>query len=366
MNKTHKLLILASLLLTIVFAALGQPLLGFISFLVANTILACPAPRCCANALGTLAPAQVIVMEALSLVFAKRPILKNISTGFTDKDGSPYALFNQEVFTRTLGIPPVQAFGAAVNARADTDVGVTLNQYSQVYYQFTPQQYSATNRDLIRESAQPLATAIANYMVDQVATLWTPANYPARTGADAIANNATLTKSIVGAGWDYTHLQSVRGILNKAGVPLALPRFYVGNSDVYASLLNDQRIVAALYNQANGEAIRTGNLPEVGGFRIDEYPNLTAVAGNNLVGVAGTPDSTVYAARVAKDPREMPGFEAVPVPGLMSVITEPKTGLSVNMDLWVDMLTRNANIRLSWMWGVATGNVNNLQLVTSQ
>lgn len=318
-----------------------------------------------ANTLGTLAATQVIVQEALALVFTKRPILKNISTGFTDKDGSPYALFNQTVYTRTLGIPAVTAFAAAATARADVDVPVALSNYSQVYYQFTSQEYSSTNRDLIRESAEPLAVAIANYMVDQIGTLWTSANFPARTGADAVANGVTNNVTKIGAGWDYTHLTLQRGILNKAGVPLGLPRFYVGNSDVYASLLNDLRIVGYLNNPQNQEAIKRGELPQVAGFRIDEYPSMNN-NGQNLVGVAASPDSTVYAARVAKDPREMPGFEQVPVPGLMSMVTEPRTGLSVNLDLWVDMLTRAANIRLSWMWGVAAGNKNNIQLIQSQ
>jgi hypothetical protein len=364
MNKRIKFLVGGTLLLAAVIATMGHPVLGLAFLLTVETVLAPQVARCC-NSLGTLAATQVIVQEALALVFAKRPILKNISTGFTDKDGSPYALFNQQVYTRTFSVPTVGAFGAAVNPKNDTDVPVTLGNYSQVYYQFGPTEYSATNRDLIREAAEPLAVAIANYMVDQVATLWTPANFPARTGADAVANGATVTKTVVGAGWDYSHLTQVRAILNKAGVPFKMPRFYAGNSDVYASMLNDQRIVAALYNQANGNAIERGELPEVGGFRIDEYPNMPA-NGTNLVAVAGAPDSTVYAARVAKDPREMKGFENVPVPGLMSIVTEPKTGLSVNMDLWIDMATRNANIRLSWMWGVAKGNVNNLQLITSQ
>lgn len=314
-----------------------------------------------ANQLGTLATAT-IVQEALALVFAKRPVLNRISLGFTDKNGSPIAQFNQAVITRTLGIPTVQNAGAAATDRADADVSVTLNQYKQLRYDFTPQQYSGTNRDLVREAAEPMAVALANFMVDQIATLVTVANFPNRTGADAVANNATNNLTKVGAGWDYTHLVAQRAVINKAGVP-NFKRFYCGNSDVYASFLNDQRIVAWLYNQSNAEAIKMGELPEVAGFGIEEYPNLPA-NGSNLVGFCGSPDALVYAARVPRDPREV--IPGLPIPGNVGVVTEPRTGLSVQVVEYVDLSTLNVTAKLLWMYGIAVGNPNNLQLIASQ
>ena len=59
---------------------------------------------------------------------------------------------------------PIPAPKIAMDAL--TDVSVTLNNFKQVRYDFTPQQYSGTNRDLIAEAAEPMAVAIANYMVD--------------------------------------------------------------------------------------------------------------------------------------------------------------------------------------------------------
>ena len=314
-----------------------------------------------ANNFGTLATATII-QEALALVFTKRPVLNRISLGFTDRNGSPIAQFNQPVITRTLGIPTVQNAGAGATDRADTDVSVTLNQYKQLRYDFTPQQYSGTSRDLVRESAEPMAVAMANFMVDQIATLVTPANFPARTGADAVANNATITKTILGAGWDYTHLINVRATINKAGVP-DFKRFYCANSDVYASLLNDQRIVAALYNQANAMAIKTGELPDVAGLGLMEYSNLPANL-SNIVAFAGSPDALVYAQRVPRDPREV--IPGLPIPGNVGIVTEPRTGLSVQVVEYVDLSTLNVTTKLLWMYGIAVGNANNLQLVTTQ
>jgi hypothetical protein len=314
------------------------------------------------NTLGTLATAT-IVQEALALVFTIRPVLKQISMGFTDQNGSPIAAFNQAVITRTLGLPTVQNAGAAASARSDTDVSVTLNNFKQVRYDFTAQEYSGTNRDLVRESAMPMATAIANYIVDQVAALWTIGNFPVRTGADAVANASTITKTVKAAGWDYTHLTDVRGTLNKSGVP-QFSRFYVGNSDVYGSMLTDLRIVGWLNNQDNQSAIKLGRLPEVAGFGLAEYPNLSGIAGGNLVGFAGSADSTVYAHRVPKDPREV--IAGLPVPGNVGIVTEPKTGLSVMVVEYIDLSTLTVTTKLMWMNGVAVGNPNNGQLITSQ
>jgi hypothetical protein len=314
-----------------------------------------------ANNFGTLATAT-IVQEALALVFTKRPILNNISMGFTDRNGSPIAAFNQPVITRTLGIPTVTAAGAAASFRNDNDVSVTLNQYKQLRYDFAATEYSATNRDLIREAAEPMAVAMANFMVDQIAALWTVANFPVRTGADAVANGVQNNRIVVGAGWDYSHLVKVRADVNKAGVP-DYKRFYVGNSDVYASLLNDQRIVAALYNPDNSLAIKTGKLPTVAGFDLAEYPNLPA-NGTNLVGFAGSPDSTVYASRVPRDPREV--IPGLPIPGNIGVVTEPRTGLSVMVVESVNIDTLAVTTKLLWMYGTAVGNANNADLICSQ
>jgi hypothetical protein len=365
MNRTQKFLYCLALVLGIVLFCTGQPIAGFVLF-TAVAVMVSPIKRawCCDNALGTLATAT-IVQEALALVFAKRPVLNRVSTGFTDVNGSPIAQFGQSVITRTLGVPAVGNFGDAAANRADVDVPVALNQFKQLRYDFTPQQYSGTNRDLIRESAEPMAVAMANYMVDAVGALWTPANFPARTGADAIANGAVNTKTVLGAGWDYTHLVNTRMTLNKAGVP-DFKRYYVGNSDVYGSMLNDLRIVAALNNPNNMGAIEKGELPEVSGLGLQEYPNLTAKAGNNLVGVAGTPDSVVYAQRVPRDPRDVPGFAGIPIPGRIGIVTEPRTGLSVMVVEFVALPSLNITTMLIWMYGVAVGNPNNAQLIVSQ
>lgn len=321
-----------------------------------------------ANTLGTLAATQILIMEALALIYTKRPLLRHISTGFTDKDtGSPFAVLNQAVVTRTIAIPSVVAFGAPTQNSTTTDVSVTLGSHDQTSAQFTPAQYTATNRDLIREQVAPLTIAIANQMVDDIAAIWTVGNFPARTGADAVANGATNTKTVLGAGWDYTHLVAVGGILDNAGVPDWM-RFYAAGTGPWTSFQNDLRIVGYMWNQNNANAIVDGYLPNVNGFALSKYPGITSAAAGNVVGFAGTPDSTIYAARAMRDPREMPGFAEVPFPGVMTTVTEGilKTGLTLNMEMYIDPATLYANFRLHWLHGQAVGNPNNGQLITSQ
>jgi hypothetical protein len=311
------------------------------------------------NTLGTLATAT-IVQEALALVFTQRPILNNISMGFTDRNGSPIANFNQPVITRVLAVPTVQDFGGAISTRNDADVSVTLDQFKEVGYNYTVQEYSGTNRDLIREAALPLATALANKMVDAIAAIWTIANFPTRAGADAVANGSTITKTVKGAGWDYTHLTDVRKTLNQSGVPEA-GRFYVGNSNVYASMLTDLRIVGYLNNQNNAAAITSGKLPDVAGLALGEYAALPATG--NLCAFAGTKDSTVFAARVPTDPRDL--LPGLPIPGNMGIVTEPRTGLSVMVLEYIAMATLTVTTKLIWMYGTAVGNANNGQLIVT-
>jgi hypothetical protein len=363
MKMTRVFLALTALILVALMGFSGHLILALLCLAAIDVCLErrqgyCHAP----NVLGTLATAT-IVMEALDLVFTKRPFLNNISLGFTDKNGSPIAAYGQQVLTRKRGIPAVNDFGTGAGARADLDVPVTLDKFKEIQYDFTPAEYSGTNRDLVRESAEPMAVALGNHMVDAIAGLYTVGNFPVRTGADAVANNSQNNVTVLGAGWDYSHLLTVRAALNKSGVP-DYRRFYLGDSDVYASMLSDLRIVAALNNPDNQSAIAKGELPRVAGMGIEEYPTLGAAAGGNLVGVAGTPDSTIYAARVPKDPREV--IPGLPVPGNMGIVQHPKTGLAVMVLEYITMATLTVTTKLVWMYGIAKGNINNVQLVKSQ
>lgn len=291
-----------------------------------------------ANVTGTLATA-LIIQEALDLVFTERPILNEISL-----DLKPEAVkFNQQVLSRTHAIPAVQNFGAIATDKADVDVPVTVDQFKQVRYAFTIQEISSTDRNLVRETARPMAIAIANYMVDAIAALWVAASFTDSTIALVANTNystlVTLRKALIGRG--------VQG-----------QRFVAANADVYEKLLNDTTVIAALNNAGHGGAITTGKLPGVAGFNIYEYPALPVTG--NMTAFAASKDSTVLATRVPKDPRELiPGLSFA---GNMGVVTHP-SGFSVMVVEYIDPATLTVDIRLIWMFGAARGNGNNGQIL---
>jgi hypothetical protein len=294
------------------------------------------------NSLGTLTP-NLIVQRALELVYTIRPVLNNISLGFQDLEtGAVEANYNATVYTRTLAIPAVQNFRAAASDRADTDVPCTLNNFKQIYYTYTPEQYSGTNRNLLDESAMPMAVALANFMVDTIAGLWTGANFAANL--------------IVPGGWSYTNtLLELRKKLMVAGVPMGLPWFNVNNSNVHTSLLADPILIQWLSRGPN-TSIQSGRFDDpLANLVLGEYPSLPPAG--NLLGFAGSRDSCVYAARAPKNPEAIPGFDAK-FPGNIEIITEPRTKLSVMLTTWIAS-DLSANMRLCWMYGIAKGNTNN-------
>lgn len=350
MSSIKKLLVVIGLGLSVSAGFMFGPAAAIVFFLGYEFALAMPSGRVGVNTLGTLATG-LVVQEALALVFTKRPMLNAITFDTRDLQGSPVAKYNQTITTRTLGLPTVQNFGGAASATADVDVNVTINNFKELAYTFTPIEYSSTDRNLIAERAEPMAIALANYFVDTIAALWTAANFP-----------LAAQKTTVAAAWGYVNtILVLRKAMNQRGIQDPR-RFFVYNSDVEASLLGDQLIVSALNNPDNGGAIASGRLPQVGGFGLDDYPDLPA-NGINLIGFAGTPQSTVLATRVVRDPREL--IPNLPYPGNMGLVTEPRTGLTVMVLEYIDQATLNLTSKLVFMHGQAVGDSKKGQLLVS-
>lgn len=302
-----------------------------------------------ANSLGTLSGA-LILQEALDLTFAKRPALGLISKGFRELDGSvDNALMGQNVVTRIKSLQAVNNFGTGAGNVTDTDVTVTLSNMKEIHVAFTAAQINSTNRDLIREVAEPIAVTLGNYIIDSVATLWNTTNFSKHV-------STTYTR----AGLTLPLAQLMDGTSDANAIPQE-NRFAVLNGTPYYGLLNDPLIVAAFNNPANLEAIRTGKLPEVDGIMLDKYPTLGA-ASISRYGFAGTPDSTVYAARAPKNPTEI--IANLTFPGIFDYV-EAQNGFRVAVQQWIDPQTLAVNNRLVWLDGYAVGNPNNGVVLTS-
>ncbi len=115
-------------------------------------------------------------------------------------------------------------------------------------------------------------------------------------------------------------------------------------------------------SETTDDPISTGELQDLAGFkRVMEYPALPGA--NNLIGFAGAKDSSVFATRVPRDPREV--LPNAPVGGSIGVITEPRTGFSIMAVEWVDISTLSANVMMVWLEGFAVGNASNGQRLVS-
>ncbi len=303
-----------------------------------------------ANAFGTLSTG-LVVQEALDLVFKMYPVLNRITKDFSNEQLN----FNQAVNTRKIALPTVSNFGSAATDRADTNISVTLDQHKEIKHNITVAEYSGTDRNLIQESAQPIAEAIGTHMVAAISALWTNANY---------GGGSTQETVTAAASFNYSALTTHRATLNGRGVPKS-NRFVVCGTTPYATLLNDSLVVATQNNPVGGMSIQEGMLSKVAGFDIFEYPDLltTGTSTGTKVAVCGSPDSTIMVSRVQKDPRAT--LSNASFPGAYGVVSNAQSGLSVLVREWIDPTNMSANIAVSWMYGVAVGNTNNLQIIKS-
>ncbi len=337
-------LLTSALLLTAVALVAGKSgiIPAALLFFIGNHMMETawvPSARVCSNSLGSLS-GTLILQRALELIFTEFPVLSAISMGFRELDGRvDNMLLGQTANTRIITPATVNDFGTGPSDVTTVDVPLTLNGKKQIHHKFTFAQVNSTDRRLIDEQAMPIAIGIAKHIISQVNALWLKANY---------TNHVT-----VASAWDYDN--TIRALRKKAaqlGIPKGR-RALVINSDVYDALLGDTMVVAALNNPANGDAIKEGRVPQVGGLMPSEYPDLAGLS-ENLVGFCGDPSATVYAARAPKDPREIAAN--LSFPGIIDYITEPKTGFRVMVNQWIDANTLDINNRLVWLEGYGVGN----------
>lgn len=286
-----------------------------------------------ANSLGTLNSA-LILQEALSLVFTKRPLLSAIS-----KDLEPMgARQGQTVLTRLKSVPSVVNDTEELPSFNTTDVPVTLSYSKRVGATFTSAQLNSTARNLIQELAEPIAVAMANSIVDSVAALWTTGNF-----ANETVDNAP----------NYNSLVNLRAALIGRGIHGN--RYLSVNSATYAALLEDPLITRPNRFMAMGQdIIQTGEIAGVAGFEnVFEYPAIPS--SSHLTGFACTPEAVVLASRPPQDPREAFGGN-IPFPGNFEIISDPTTGFSAAAVEYINPLTLDVTVYLKWIYGVAVGN----------
>lgn len=299
-----------------------------------------------ANTLGTLA-ADIVSQRALDLLVEQFPVLTRISTNFSDEG----IKFGRTVNTRIITPPSTGDYDVNTgyprhNARAD-DVPVTIDQHKSCEIAFNANELSGTTRSLFREHAPGQAYALGSVMVSAVYGLILAANYAERT-VSTLANFDRAT--VITMGTELTTRKAPP--LNRT---LLLTPTYHGK------LFSDPAIVSlASYNRP--EVITQGKLPPVHGFEPFEAVSLPSA--EYLRGFGFTPDAMCMAARLPMEyASALPGVSGG---GVVSVIVEPNTGLSVQQVAYVDHKMGTAAVRLAIQYGVAKGQVASGQRLVSQ
>lgn len=298
------------------------------------------------NTLGSL-NAALIAQRGLELLITDFPLIGQIVNDFSNEG----VAFAQTVTTRIPAVGTIQDYGSGnglgygATGVSSTDVSVVLDKFKHASFDINDAEFSAnTNRNLIEDYAKSFSQKLGAQIMSDIAALWTSGNYPsATTGQAGTTGNR---KSIIVAP---------KKELSKRYVTSS-DMFAVFNTDVYYQLFNDDSIVDVTFK---GVGISESKLPVIHGVSIAEYQDLQAT--QNLLGVVGTKDSVVFASRTPSDA----GFADLPAVGRISVVTEPKTGLSVQVRESYNMVLGRRQVTYAIIYGCAKGNASSLQRLQS-
>jgi hypothetical protein len=137
--------------------------------------------------------------------------------------------------------------------------------------------------------------------------------------------------------------------------------FILLSIDYYDKLGEDESIVANLALAEAGNALRTGQLPPIHGLLPIECQNESWA--NNIEGFGGIPSSLCLATALPTDYTTV--FPGVNAGGMVRVVTDAETGLSMMEVKFIDHQLANAYMRLAYMRGAARGPVTHGVLLKS-
>ena len=289
-----------------------------------------------ANTIGTT-NANVIAQRALEILVADYSFLRNSVTDFS----SEAAKYNASIYTHRISATTAQDYsqanGYVATATTQTDVQITLNKFKHVSYSVDDQERTSSNINLIERFAGAAAHALGLQMVGDLLTLVTSTSY-----------TSALTQS--SATFSYASVVSAGITLNNANVPQH-DRYAVLAPSYYGRLLNDSTIVANA--QISGEQSRTAGIGSVAGFNINMY---SAVPSNSITlgGFFAQREALLIAARVPEIPTN------VPIPGTIDTVTEPRTGLSIQIREAYNVFSGQLQRTYCLIYGCKAGETNSL------
>ena len=287
------------------------------------------------NSLGTT-NANVIAQRALEILVEDYSFVRNAVTDFS----SEAARYNASVYTHRLSALTAQDYstsnGYVATAATQTDVQIQLNKFKHVSYDVNDQERSGSEVNLIERFAGAAAHALGLQMVGDLLALVTTAYGSAIT--------------VSSASFSYNWAVSAGEVLNANKSP-SNDRYAVLAPKFFAALLKDSSVVAN--PQISGDAVRNAGLGSVAGFNVNMY---SAVPANSITlgGFFAQREALVIAARVPEVPSN------VTIPGTITNITEPRTGLTVQSREHYDVQKGIVQRTLALIYGVARGETSSL------
>lgn len=317
------------------------------------------------NALGTLA-GILVVQRRLDLLKYEFPELTRVTTDFSAEP----VQYAQQVTTRITVPPTVASYAAPPGAGyadqnvTDTDVNVTINNHHFTQITYSANDLASTVRLLFPEQEEGMHFSMGLDLVNTLLTLVTPANFVGQAGDGSINPSGLNVPGKTVAAVDQFNRKTV--ILMKAALhqrgAISGDKTLLLDEQYHAALEGDTTIVGNLINIDSGRAIATSRLPKIASFQPYESPYLPSA--NNLVGFGFRKDALVMAARLPNNYADV--FPGVTGGGVTQIVTNPDTGLSVMLVMFLSHSAGTTSMRIAWMFGVAIGNQLSGQILTSQ
>ena len=287
--------------------------------------------------------APLIAQQALTTLLAKFPVLTQIATDFSDQS----VKFQQDIVTHIVTPTVAQDFDPATgyvpSDQAQVDVNVKIDRHAYAGYAITDVERSTSVIDLNQRYADKVAYALGRKVSDDLFGLIVAANFANVTTVDA----TTFGRDTI---------VDIATKMNKRFIP-DMGRFMFVNSDYYNALQKDEALYKAYIAPPVGDVVVTGVLPNVNGFTVAEYSALPD-NGERLMGFAGIKEGLVMAARVPDVPEYTGDTE-------INVVTDPRTGLSVQVRDRYDGRLGRQEVSYTLMYGFTAANKPMLERIVA-
>jgi hypothetical protein len=321
-----------------------------------------------ADSVGTLA-GTLVLQHSLPLFRYNFPVLASLYSDFSATPG----VYNQTEDTRIIVAPAVQTYDATVgadgrpkgwqtvNAAQSTDVPVKLDAYVGVPIVFGQGTISSTIRRLFDEQGPAAIYAMAKYFVNKATALMTPANFNAYAVATNDGKVPDAYASYICAVKDFSMdaIDDLEAIFDANEVP-ATDRVTLLNAKYYGRLRKDPRLGLFFAAMQKPDMVTEGNLPALNGFMPIRAPWLPSA--NNLVGFAGHKAAIVLKQRL---PTDFSQALNVMVPGSVTTVTDPDSGLSLLLVQYVNLTGGYSEWRVEALLGAAVGDKRGGLCITS-